>query len=162
MTILLGANDANLPPPLRNQPPSASRQYVPLDEYTETLRKIVEAIQKAGSGGSRVLLITCPPCDEEAWFAHCVKTYGDVADDSEPNRTFKNTAKYAAACIDLGARLGVPTLDLHTSMVNRADWKALLSDGLHPNARGGEVIAEAVLGAVAAHFPELRPGSSGR
>ena len=50
-------------------------------------------------------------------------------------------------------------LDLHTAMSSRADWKSLLSDGLHPNAEGGKVIGTAVLGAIASHFPELKPAS---
>ena len=35
----------------------------------------------------------------------------------------------------------------------------LLSDGLHPNPKGGEFIAKSVLGAIEAHFPDLRPSS---
>lgn len=159
VTVMLGANDANLPAPLRSQPASASRQHVPLSEYVDNLGTIVDAIQKAGSGGARVLLITSPPCDAEGWHAHCVKTYGGMADDAEPNRSFETTAQYAAACISLGEKLGVATLDLHGQMVARDDWKTLLSDGLHPNPKGGEFIAKSVLGAIEAHFPDLRPSS---
>ena len=164
VTIFFGANDANLPGPLRNQPASASRQHVPVDEYVENLRKIIMAIRATGKGSKdgmpRVLLITPPPCDGDGWHAHCIKTYApDYKPDCEPNRNFETTAAYAAACVQLGAETGTPVLDLHTAMSSRADWKSLLSDGLHPNAEGGKVIGTAVLGAIASHFPELKPAS---
>lgn len=161
VTILFGANDANLPAPLRGQPTSASRQYVPLDEYAANLRKIMDSIRATAKGAPpRILLITPPPCDGDGWHAHCVKTYApDYKADCEPNRSFENTAKYAAACVKLGAETSTPVLDLHSAMASRADWKSLLHDGLHPNADGGKVIASAVLEAIGKHFPELKPGS---
>jgi lysophospholipase L1-like esterase len=161
VTIFFGANDANLPAPLRNQDASASRQFVPLDEYAANLRTIMDTIRAMNSGAPpRILLITPPPCDGEGWHAHCVKTYApDYKSDCEPNRSFENTARYAAACVELGAETNTPVLDLHSAMASRADWRSLLSDGLHPNAAGGKVIASAVLDAIATFYPELQPGS---
>jgi lysophospholipase L1-like esterase len=43
----------------------------------------------------------------------------------------------------LGARLRVPVFDLHRLMVDQGDWRALFSDGIHPNERGYAVINEA-------------------
>ena len=159
VTIMLGANDANLPAPLRGHSAAASNQHVPLDEYVSNLRQLVGAAKRAGNGGSRVLLITPPPCDGDAWGAHCARTYPGYPADAEPNRNFEGTKAYANACVKLGEQLNVPTLDLHNAFVARSDWRSLLVDGLHPNAQGGEAIATLVLEAIGKHFPELRPSS---
>jgi len=160
VTVLLGANDANLPPPLRGQDETASRQFVPLDEYVGNLRAILRAIAAVGDGSARVLLITPPPCDEEAWGRYCVGRYG-LSDDAEPNRSFGNTRRYAEAVVALGAETGTPTLDLHTAFTAHADWRACLSDGLHPNAAGGRLIGKAVFDQIGKHYPELLPGAFG-
>lgn len=159
VTVLLGANDANLPAPLRKQSASASRQHVPLDEYVDNLRSIVRAIRATGDGSARVLLITPPPVDVEKWHTHCIATYPGYDKDAEPNRAFAVTQSYAEACAKLGAEMRTPTLDLHAAFAARDDWKALLLDGLHPNADGGKAIADEVIGAIHKFYPELRPSS---
>ena len=158
VTVLLGANDANRPAPLKGLAASASRQYVPLDEYVENLRSIMAAATAAGA--PRLLLITPPPLDEAGWHACCVRDYG-VPKDADPNRSYENTKKYAEAVMRLGKETNTPTLDLHAAFEERADWKACLRDGLHPNAAGGRLIGEAVLEAIAEYYPELRPSAYG-
>jgi len=157
VTILLGANDANLAPPLRLQDASASRQFVPLDEFRQNLHTIIQAAQCAGEGGAAVLLISPPPCDTKAWGDHCARQY-DIAKEAEPNRNFENTKAYAEAVVQLGKTTSTPTLDLHAAFMRRDDWRTLLSDGLHPNAKGGEFIAACVLHSIERHYPHLRPG----
>ena len=140
-------------------PKDANGNYVPLDEYVANLQAIVTAAKAAGGGGARVLLITPPPCDHEAWHAYCAANYGDVPKDADPNRLFEVTKQYAQAVVRLGAETGTPTLDLHGKFEERADWKALFKDGLHPNIAGGQFIGEEVLAAIAHHFPELLPSA---
>lgn len=161
VTVLLGANDANRPAPLHLQDEFASRQHVPLEEYVANLRKILEAATTAGAGGARLLLITPPPLDEAAWQACCVAKYA-VPPDAAPNRDFATTKRYAQAVVALGKEAGVPTLDLHGAFVSRADWRELLSDGLHPNEAGGRFIGSQVLAAIGKHYPELTPAAHGQ
>eukprot|EP00966_Prymnesium_polylepis_P324028 7380139-Prymnesium_polylepis.1 len=85
VTVLLGANDANRPPPLHLNPPGASRQHVPLGEYTDNLQKIVAAIRACGDGSARILLITPPPVDEHAWLAWNQREKG-LPSGADPNR----------------------------------------------------------------------------
>ena len=118
VTVMLGANDANLAGPLRGVAPSASRQHVPLDEYVANLRAIMSAVEQMGDGSARLLLITPPPCDEKAWHAHCVGTYG-VPADADPNRSFATTKAYADAVVRLGRETGTATLDLHSAFEAR-------------------------------------------
>ena len=110
--------------------------------------------------GARILLISPPPLDEDAWAGWCEARYG-VPKGAESNRDHATTAAYAAACVRVGAETGIPTLDLHSELLAQDDWKALLGDGLHPNAKGGEAIFRAVRGAINVHFPDLSPGQYG-
>ncbi|EOD32398.1 hypothetical protein EMIHUDRAFT_72070 [Emiliania huxleyi CCMP1516] len=155
VVVFLGANDATRPPPLRLQPEQSSRQHVPLEEYRRNLVSIIGAIRECGDGSARVLLLSPPPCDDVAWAQHCSTTYGlDPA--SEPNRNFETTQQYAAAALEVAAEEGVPAADVHAAFL-REEWKDLLADGLHPNARGNAAIAACVLEAIGRHFPELQP-----
>ena len=133
---------------------------MPLEEYVENLRAIMRAVALAADGRSRLLLITPPPVDTAAWHATCVRDYG-VPADSDPNRSFEFTRSYAEAVVRLGAETGTPTLDLHSAFLARPDWRDCLRDGLHPNAAGGGLIGEAVIGAIVEHYPELQPGGFG-
>ena len=158
VTVMLGANDANCPAPLRKQGPEASRQHVPIDEYKANLKTIVTTIQSWGSTArrARVLLITPPPVHTETWAAFCVKNYG-VNADAEPNRNHEYTAEYAKACVAVGAELGVAALDMHGAFLARPDWPTLLVDGLHPSATGGEFMYETIVKTVQTTWPELTP-----
>ena len=159
VTVLLGANDANLPPPLRGQPAEASRQHVPLDEYRDNLRQIVQTIKSSGDGSTRILLITPPPCDAKAW-QESMERQGKAPMGAQPNRESSVTAKYAAYCMSVGEAMEVATLDLHSLMCNApdTDYRTLLEDGLHPNNAGEEHIFKLILGAIQRNFPELAPG----
>ena len=158
VTVMLGANDANLPVPLRGQPASASRQHVPLSEYKENLQKIIKAAQSCGGGGARILLMTPPPLDEKAWQQHCVRQY-QVDETAAPNRDHATTRRYAEACADVGTLMGLPVVDIHAAFTAKTDWGSLLLDGLHPSPEGSAVIAQSVLDAIASHYPELTPST---
>ena len=158
VTVMLGANDANIPAPIKGQAAAASRQFVPLEEYVANLRLIMRAV--AHTGCARLLLITPPPVDTAAWHTTCVRDYG-VPSDADPNRSFEFTREYAEAVVQLGKETGTPTLDLHAAFLARPDWRECLRDGLHPNAAGGGLIGEAVLGAIVQHYPELQPAYFG-
>ena len=156
VTVFLGANAANRPPPLLLQPLSASRQHVPLQEYESNLAAIVRVIRQMGDGSAKVLIITPPPVDHEAWHAHCVRSYGSDP-DADPNRHFDVTAEYAKAAVSVGKATSTPVADVHSAIMAHRDWKAMFDDGLHPNPRGNAVIFEQVKKAIAEHFPELVP-----
>jgi len=160
VTVMLGANDANLPPPLHKQSLSASRQHVPLDEYEANLAAIVRAIKECSDGSARVLLLTPPPCDEKGWHRECVSRFG-LESDADPNRSHEATSLYASACLRVAAAVGVPAIDIHGAFMEQSDWQSLFSDGLHPNAAGNAIISKVVLAAIKSHYPELTPSAFG-
>lgn len=152
--IMLGANDANLPPPLHNCPPEASRQHVPIDEYKKNLSAIVSAVRSCGDESARVLLLTPPPVDGPAWHRYCIDVYG-AEPDAEPNRTFENTRKYAEACIEVAKSCDAPVVNMFSAVSADPDWKLSFVDGLHPNVRGNQVIYNTLSAAIKQHFPDL-------
>uniref|UniRef100_K3WMD5 SGNH hydrolase-type esterase domain-containing protein n=1 Tax=Globisporangium ultimum (strain ATCC 200006 / CBS 805.95 / DAOM BR144) TaxID=431595 RepID=K3WMD5_GLOUD len=125
VTIFLGANDATLV----NGPDA--RQHVPLDEYAENLKKMVQLVTPLLEPKGKLLLIT-PPCVIDSTRA------GD--------RTNAYTGEYARACVQVAQAENVHVLDLHTyfntTYPQEADRKAFFVDGLHFSAKGNEELTK--------------------
>ena len=68
--------------------------------------------------------MTPPPVDEVAW---AVTT--EAASPQEANRTQALTADYARAAVEVGAELGVPTLDLNAAFAAQANWRDMCVSG---------------------------------
>lgn len=138
VTIFFGANDAAL---LEG---TGRRQHVPLKEYEDNLRKMVEHIKKCSSN-TLVVLITPPPIDEVGRREFARVRYGDMASD-EPDRTNEITGKYAQHCLALAKELGLPSVNLWSIMQKTDGWqKKFLSDGLHLTSEGNAVVSQEVI-----------------
>ena len=108
--IFFGANDACLPG-------SSTGQHVPLDEYKQNIRDIVQH-PSITAQNPRLILITPPPVDE-----YKLEESGLVKRSTDPQRTAEHTKKYADACRQTGEELGVPVLDIWSIMMAEAGWK---------------------------------------
>jgi len=126
MTIFLGANDSN---DERNV-----KQHVPLQEYTNNMRSIVEYVMSIGIRKEKVILITPPAFNEVAWGEEC-KLKG-----RELTKDHKTTGLYAKACSDLAKELGTNVVDLYTEMMKAEDFTPYLNDGLHLSASGSQLL----------------------
>ncbi|KAL7548964.1 hypothetical protein ACHAWF_012235 [Thalassiosira exigua] len=76
VTVLLGANDSSLPGDREHC------QHVPVDEYEDNLKKIVDAIECAFEGGTTkppIIMITPPPVDAPSWDQYCMDAFGELA-----------------------------------------------------------------------------------
>eukprot|EP00897_Mesotaenium_endlicherianum_P000265 jgi/Mesen1/10239/ME000774S09574 len=149
VTVFFGANDAALPER------SSAKQHVPVPDYKANLLSIVRHIQ-ANSAATRIVLITPPPVDTVGRAAYARAVYGDAA-VGEPERTNEVTGQYAQACREVAADAGVPVVDIWSVMQSKPDWERLLSDGLHFNVGGNQVLYEEVLDAIrdSGWFPSL-------
>lgn len=138
VTIFFGANDAALPG--RN----SDRQHVPVEEYKENLRKIVQHLKEC-SPSMLVVLITPPPVDEEGRMEYARSVYGDKA-MKEPERTNEAAGNYANHCVALAKELGVPFINLWSKMQETEGWqRKYLSDGLHLTPEGNAVVHKEVV-----------------
>ncbi|KAL3837171.1 hypothetical protein ACJMK2_022547 [Sinanodonta woodiana] len=125
VTIFLGANDSvdkSLNP----------MQHVPLEEYKQNLIDMVDYLQSIGVKRNRVILITPPACDEEAWALDCKLKERPTP----PSKVNSLTKSYAEACVEAAQVCGTECVDLYTCMMKQEDWKSCLNDGLHLATRG--------------------------
>ncbi|KAJ4961644.1 hypothetical protein NE237_021554 [Protea cynaroides] len=136
-TIFFGANDAALSG--RNN----ERQHVPVEEYKENLRRMVNHLKKC-SPTMLVVLITPPPVDEEGRLEYARSVYGEKA-VKLPERTNEMAGVYAKQCVELARELGLPSIDLWSKMQEAEKWrKKFLSDGLHLTEGGNAVLHQEV------------------
>lgn len=132
LTIWFGANDACLP---------RAFQHVPLDKFSANLSTLIQMVTSATSPWysptTKIILITPPPFNSSQWSAFLQTKIPP----GEMDRTPENTARYAQAVRDVGAKEKIPVLDVFSAIVDAADGdeKALekyLSDGLHLTEEG--------------------------
>ncbi len=96
-------------------------------EFRSNLGQIIEGIRRRGA---EVVLMTPNP------------VYAD-----DPARPPERVAEYAQVVREAGRELGVPVADCFRSFgsvrsVEPRAWEGLMSDSIHPNMRGHELIAE--------------------
>jgi len=135
--IFFGANDAALPGG------SSERQAVPLQEYTENIKEFVREFRRRGA--TQVVVLSPPPIDHAQRQACAQEKYGEAgaADD----RTDEHTQKYAAAAEVAAKEESATFVNIFEKFHQIADELyggnvgALLSDGLHLNANGNDVVA---------------------
>ncbi|PVF97799.1 SGNH hydrolase [Serendipita vermifera] len=154
MTIWLGANDACLPE-------GYSRQHIPLPQYKENLKWMVNAIRSPTSPyhspSTRLILITPPPIHEPTWIANLAAR----VPPREMNRSWSYTKLYVDAMLEVGKELDVPVVDAFDVI-----WKAageqtealtmFLSDGVHLTKEGYEVVYNELIAAISRNYPELQ------
>ncbi|MEE6476783.1 hypothetical protein FKM82_011215 [Ascaphus truei] len=103
VTIFFGANDCAL----KEENP---QQHVPMAEYTENLKCMIQYLKTANVTPDKVILITPPPLHEPAWEIQC-HTKG-----CKLNRLNSVTGLYAKACVQVANECGTDVLDLWTLM----------------------------------------------
>lgn len=151
ITIFFGANDATY---------SGHSQHVPLDEYQENLKKIVNhpmiTIHKP-----QILLLTPPPVNEHQFMF--------------PDRTAERTKTYADALKKTAQELNLPVVDIWSAFLRKAGWqdgdpllgrkdveesdklKQLLLDGLHFTPAGYKVMYKEVTRTIREKLPDYIP-----
>jgi len=161
ITVFFGANDATL---------SDRSQHVPLDQYAENLRRIINHPLLVAHS-PKILLIIPPPICEYRTQDHDL-TKGIVG----PQRLAANTKRYADAALEVGKALGIPTVNLwETFMQYAGGWEEgnplpgskelpkneklgeLLRDGLHFEPKGYKILYDLVLETIRGNIPELDP-----
>ncbi|XP_077147527.1 isoamyl acetate-hydrolyzing esterase 1 homolog isoform X1 [Ranitomeya variabilis] len=128
VTIFFGANDGSV----KEENP---QQHVPLEEYTENLRSMIQYLMSVGIKQDKIVLITPPPIHEPSWEKQCF-TKG-----SKLNRLNSVTGAYAKACAEVGNEYGADVVDLWTLMQDGgSDYTLYLSDGLHLSDEGNQFL----------------------
>ena len=154
VTIFFGANDAA-------HAELNGRQHVPLETYMSNLKKIVGLVRENLGEEVSVVLISPPPVCHEGRLRFQRERYGDKA-TGKLERTLELSGKYARAAGVVAQGLGLPFLDLWTTMQfdessveERGNWRGYLSDGLHLSPKGNKFVADALLGLIDGQVPHL-------
>ncbi|KZT11198.1 SGNH hydrolase [Laetiporus sulphureus 93-53] len=151
LTIWLGANDAALP---------GSPQHVSLSDYAANLTELVRIVTSPSSPryspDTRILLLTPPPINTHQWAVRQAAKDPPKALD----RKFEVTQAYAAKVLDVGKEVGVPVVDLWTTLWDACGRKEeqlsqYLYDGLHLNEQGYAIAYDEIIKAISANYPEL-------
>ncbi|MEQ1859183.1 MAG: GDSL-type esterase/lipase family protein [Chthoniobacteraceae bacterium] len=135
VVIQFGLNDAAVDV-WKTPPATASR--VPLADYEANLRWIIAELRNAKA---KPILMTTNPA---RWTPKLKEMYGkppyrpDAADGFDA----PVLARYNEVVRKLAAELHVPLVDVHAIFTATGDIDALLLDGMHPNDRGHEIVAD--------------------
>lgn len=89
--------------------------HVPLEEYTENMRKIPKHL-KSLSDKTRVIFLSCAPINEET----LRKTMSTEL--SEVIRTNEACRLYSEACISVCKEMDIKMVDLWNAIQKRDDW----------------------------------------
>ncbi|CAI5769551.1 Isoamyl acetate-hydrolyzing esterase 1 homolog [Podarcis lilfordi] len=103
VTVFFGANDGAL----KDVNP---KQHVPLDEYADNLKSMIQYLKSVDITEDKVILVTPPPLHEAAWGKEC------IAKGEKLNRLNSTTGEYAKACVKVASDCGTSIIDLWTLM----------------------------------------------
>ncbi len=147
VAIEYGGNDCDLNwAEVAQAPEKYHEAKVPLERFRQTLVSFVRQVEKAGS---LPLLVTPPPLDAQRFFDWVTKGLNAQAVMKymlDVQNIYRWQERYAIAVRDAAQATGSTVFDLRDAFLARRDVYDYLSlDGMHPNARGHELIAEAAL-----------------
>jgi lysophospholipase L1-like esterase len=163
LTIFFGANDARFP----NTP--QAEQHVPIEEYRQNLRKIVQhPLVRAHT--PKIILITPPPVDE----ALCEKLEFEIWGIDVVRRTAEVVSQYAQVVRDVGQEMDVAVLDVWTAFMEKVGWRpgmpligakgvpqakgmelpTLLIDGLHLTGEGNKIVYQELVRLIRERWPD--------
>ena len=118
LMVFFGANDARLP-----GTSGGPQQHVPLAKYKQNLKAIVTHPLVQAHQGIRIMLVTPPSIDERKCIQSDLEKYGELT----IRRSACQTMHYAQRVRDVGVELGIPVLDIWTTMARLAG----LPEGRH-------------------------------
>lgn len=145
VVIQFGINDATIDV---WQKPPATAPRTSLADYRANLARLITEVR---AHGARVVLMTPNPLE---WTPRLIELYGHPPyDPGDPAGLNINLDRYADAMRELAMAERVPLVDVRAAHLaaRRAGEAPLLSDGMHPNARGHELVARMLAETIAAH-----------
>ena len=147
--ISLGGNDSDYDwAAVAAAPDAEHRPFTPLGEFANILEKLICTLKNAGAAPVFTLL---PPIDSQRYFENVISRR---ADGQKVLRFFHgdvtNIARhqecYNAAILKCAAAHGCDFIDFRTEFLMKPDFLDYLSeDGIHPNQKGHDLIADCVI-----------------
>ncbi|KAE9622231.1 hypothetical protein Lal_00032377 [Lupinus albus] len=130
--VYFGGNDATHPQP------NGNGSHVPLEEYTENMRKIFIHLQSL-SEKTRIIFLSTPPINEKQLF-------GNSFPPGQLPKTNESHGIYSEAGLKLCQELNIKSIDLWSKIQEREDWKEVsFIDGIHLTNEGSKVVTREIL-----------------
>lgn len=155
----VGGNDCDFDwDAVARDPLAPHRPNTPLPEYEQNLFEIVTTVQEAGS---QPILCDLPPIDADRYFRFFTRGEPERASRilqflGSVGRIYWWHERYSAAVERVAQATKTPLILLRASMLADEDYRACVSDdGLHPNARGYERLAQTTLSYIQKYAPAL-------
>jgi lysophospholipase L1-like esterase len=128
VVVMVGTNDSGL---------KGFISHVDLEDYERNMNEIIDELLKKGIKKNKIIIISPPRIDEEKW-AQTLQ----VINPSEANSHFDHVVKtYAEKAMTVAEQRGIKNrVDLYKAMETVNDWKNLLSDGIHLNEQGNQLL----------------------
>ncbi len=150
-----GGNDSDFDwSAIAADPLSHHEPRTPLKLFSEIYTCIVEKVRKSGS---KPVMLSLTPLDPEMYFSHFTRNMNDTQKENVIRWLGGTTESitswhemYNLEVFKLSSRLGVPLLDITTPFLSQKDFREYYcEDGIHPNAQGHHLIAEAICDQIA-------------
>lgn len=138
-----GGNDCDMPwKEISLSPKGEHRPRATVEEFEEALTQLVRRVQNAEM---KAVLVTPPPLDAERYFAWVSRGLNaDAILDflGDVQHIYRWQERYAAAVRDVAARNSCRLLDIRDAFLDvRCISDYYCVDGIHPNAKGHELLA---------------------
>ncbi len=145
--IEFGGNDCDLPwAEVAKAPAQDHLAKVPVDLFRKLLGQFINQVR---TRGARPLLVTPPPLDAARYFAWVTRQLDAQAVErflGDIQHIYRWQERYAIAVRDVAQQLNCELFDLRDAFLAQRDVASYLCiDGIHPNERGQNLIAQAIL-----------------
>lgn len=159
-TILeYGGNDCDMPwKDIAERPDSAFSANIPIDQFEMNYSALIQDVLHLGS---KPVLMTLPPLDQDRFFQWVSKTAEGTEQAQEKILQYlKGTTEtiyrwqesYNEIVRKLADRFHLPLIDIRSAFLSHSNYKDLISiDGMHPNQDGQNLIAKVTLSFFSAH-----------
>ncbi|XP_055330958.1 isoamyl acetate-hydrolyzing esterase 1 homolog [Paramacrobiotus metropolitanus] len=147
--ILFGSNDCCL---------TGNQVHLGMGDFVDNLTYFVQTLTNHGVPANRIILMSPPPTDQEAWTRECHAVGRPVS-----TRDNGIIEKYSMSTGIVASGEGAHFADLFATMLASPNWKSFLSDGLHLNANGAremfgllEPLLDTILQSCPMRFPDWK------
>ena len=141
--IEFGGNDCDMPWKEISENPE--KEHLPRATVEEFTRSMLTLVGKVRSAGMEAMLVTPPPLDADryfSWVARGLNADAILSFLGDVQHIYRWQERYAVAVRDVAAKTGCRLLDLRDAFLDvRSLSDYFCVDGIHPNARGHELLA---------------------
>ena len=151
MALEYGGNDSDYNwSEIAEDPQGKHMPKTPIAEFERTYRSIIDELKQMGK---KIIMINLPPIDEHKYFDWVSR--GLDRDKilqwlgGSDEYIYRWHEIYNVQVCNIASEYNIPIIDIRTAFLERRNYSDYLcSDGIHPNEKGHEIIAEVISRAI--------------